>query len=99
MAPHLIQRVTILGTGLIGGSFALALKKYTTGIFIQGWDRASVVNEAHGRRIIDRASSGSLKDALDGAEWVIEDARWRGGRGDELAKEVAHRRVFENAVV
>src|SRR6267378_4295944 len=28
-AGHLISRVTILGTGLIGGSFALALRKYT----------------------------------------------------------------------
>jgi prephenate dehydrogenase len=70
MSPHLIQRVTILGTGLIGGSFALALKKYTTDIFIHGWDRAAVVNEAHGRRIIDRASSGSLKEALAGADLI-----------------------------
>jgi prephenate dehydrogenase len=70
MAPHLIQRVTILGTGLIGGSFALALKKYATDIFIHGWDRASVVNEAHGRRIIDQASSGSVKDAVAGADLV-----------------------------
>ena len=31
---HLINRVTILGTGLIGGSFALALRKYTTGMHI-----------------------------------------------------------------
>lgn len=70
MSPHLIQRVTILGTGLIGGSFALALKKYTTDIFIHGWDRAAVVNEAHGRRIIDRASSGSLKEALAAADLI-----------------------------
>jgi len=70
MSPHLIQRVTILGTGLIGGSFALALKKYTTEIFIRGWDRASVVNQAHGRRIIDQASAGSLKEALDGADLI-----------------------------
>lgn len=70
MSPHLIQRVTILGTGLIGGSFALALKKCTTEIFIHGWDRASVVNEAHGRRIIDRASSGPLKEAVAGADLI-----------------------------
>ena len=70
MSPHLIRRVTILGTGLIGGSFALALKKYTTDIFIHGWDRAAVVNEAHGRRIIDCASSGSLKEALAGADLI-----------------------------
>src|SRR5262245_53041380 len=70
MSPHLIQRVTILGTGLIGGSFALALKKYTTAIFIHGWDRGSVVNQAHGRRIIDQASSGSLKDAVADADLI-----------------------------
>lgn len=70
MSPHLIQRVTILGTGLIGGSFALALKKHTADIFIHGWDRAAVVNEAHGRRIIDRASSGPLKDAIAGADLI-----------------------------
>jgi len=70
MSPHLIQRVAVLGTGLIGGSFALALKKHTTDISIHGWDRAAVVNEAHGRRIIDRASSGSLKEALDGADLI-----------------------------
>jgi prephenate dehydrogenase len=67
---HLIQRVTILGTGLIGGSFALALRKYATDIFIVGWDRASVVNEAHGRRMIDQASSGSLEQAVAGADLI-----------------------------
>jgi len=67
---HLIQRVTILGTGLIGGSFALALRKYTTNIFVHGWDRAGVANEAFGRRIIDQASSGSLKDAVAQADLI-----------------------------
>jgi prephenate dehydrogenase len=70
MSPHLIQRVTILGTGLIGGSFALALKKHTTDIYIHGWDRASVANEAFGRRIIDRASSGPLRDAIAEADLI-----------------------------
>ena len=70
MSPHLIQRVTILGTGLIGGSFALALKKCTTNIFIHGWDRANVANEAFGRRIIDQASSGALKEAVEGADLI-----------------------------
>ena len=70
MSPHLIQRVTILGTGLIGGSFALALKKYTGDVSIHGWDRPSVVNEAQGRRIIDQASSGPLKEALASADLI-----------------------------
>ena len=42
MTPHLITRVTILGTGLIGGSFALALRKYATDLHITGWDRPEV---------------------------------------------------------
>jgi len=70
MSPHLIQRVTILGTGLMGGSFALALKKYTPDIFVHGWDRASVANEAFGRRIIDQASSGPLRDAVAEADLI-----------------------------
>src|SRR5207302_1667876 len=44
-AGHLISRVTILGTGLIGGSFALALRKYTTGMHISGWDRPDIVRK------------------------------------------------------
>ncbi len=70
MSPHLIQRVTILGTGLIGGSFALALKKYTTDISIHGWDRSNVANEAFGRRIIDQASSGPLRYAIAEADLI-----------------------------
>jgi prephenate dehydrogenase len=70
MSPHRIQRVAILGTGLIGGSFALALKKYTSDIFVHGWDRTGVANEAFGRRIIDQAFSGPLKEALAGADLV-----------------------------
>jgi len=70
MSVHLIRRVTILGTGLIGGSFALALKKYTNDLLIHGWDRSGVADEALVRRMIDRSSSGSLKTALDGADLV-----------------------------
>ena len=70
MSPHLIRRVAILGTGLIGGSFALALKKYLTDVFIHGWDRPGVAHEAHGRHMVDQSSSGSLQMALEGADLV-----------------------------
>lgn len=70
MSPHLIQRVTILGTGLIGGSFALALKKYTTDIRIAGWDRAEALREARSRQIIDDAHHGDLAPALRGADLI-----------------------------
>jgi prephenate dehydrogenase len=67
---HLISRVTILGTGLIGGSFALALRKYTTEIQISGWDRADVASEARARGAIDEAYSGELSPALQNADLI-----------------------------
>src|SRR5438309_10993207 len=69
-AGHLISRVTILGTGLIGGSFALALRKYTTGIRICGWDRADVVREAQNRGALDETFSGELAPALQNADLI-----------------------------
>jgi len=70
MSSHLIQRVTILGTCLIGGSFALALKKYTTEIRIAGWDRAETLREARAMQVIDDAHHGDLAPALRGADLV-----------------------------
>jgi len=67
---HLISRVTIVGTGLIGGSFALALHKYTAGMHISGWDRAEVVREAQARGAIDEAFSGDLAPALQNADLI-----------------------------
>src|SRR2546427_3686953 len=69
-AAPLISRVTILGTGLIGGSFALALRKYTTGMHIRGWDRPDVVREAQGRGALDEAFSGELARALQNADLI-----------------------------
>jgi prephenate dehydrogenase len=70
MSPHLITRVSILGTGLIGGSFAYALKKYATDVTIHGWDRAEVVHDAQGRRLIDESSYGSVAHALANADLI-----------------------------
>jgi prephenate dehydrogenase len=69
-SAHLINRVTILGTGLIGGSFALALRKYTTEIHIAGWDRPEVVREAQSRNAIDTAFDAELAPALENADLV-----------------------------
>jgi len=69
-AGHLISRVTILGTGLIGGSFALALRKYATDMRITGWDRAEVIREAHTRGALDEAFSGELAPALQNADLI-----------------------------
>ncbi len=70
MPPHLISRVTILGTGLIGGSFALALRKYTTGTHITGWDRADVVREAQTRGVVDESFFGELAPALKKSDLI-----------------------------
>jgi prephenate dehydrogenase len=69
-SAHLIHRVTILGTGLIGGSFALALKKYATDLHISGWDRAEIVHEAKARGAIDEAHHADLAAALRHANLV-----------------------------
>jgi prephenate dehydrogenase len=70
MTAHLINRVTILGTGLIGGSFALALRKYTTEMHITGWDRPDIVADAQSRGAIDASFSGELAPALENADLV-----------------------------
>jgi prephenate dehydrogenase len=67
---HLIQRVTILGTGLIGGSFGLALKKYATDLHIAGWDRPETAQAAYTSGAIDHAHHGKLADAISGADLV-----------------------------
>jgi prephenate dehydrogenase len=71
MSPaHLINRVSILGTGLIGGSFALALRKYTEGIHITAWDRADTVTRARDLGAADEIFSGELKPAIENADLI-----------------------------
>jgi prephenate dehydrogenase len=95
-SAHLINRVTILGTGLIGGSFALALRKYTTEMHITGWDRPEVVGEAHSRGAIDAAFSAELAPALQNADLVYIALPI--GATLDLVPEVA-RRAAPNALV
>jgi prephenate dehydrogenase len=71
MSPtHLINRVCILGTGLIGGSFALALRKYTEGVHITAWDRADTVARTKDLGAADEIFHGELKPALQSADLV-----------------------------
>src|SRR6202171_818038 len=67
---HLINRVSILGTGLIGGSFALALRKYTKGIHITAWDRPNIVARAKDLGAADEIFSGELKPAIHSADLI-----------------------------
>lgn len=60
------RRVAIIGTGLVGGSFALALRKYFPDISIIGYDRPNVLQSAVARGAIDEAASdlaGALRRA------------------------------------
>jgi prephenate dehydrogenase len=62
-------RVAVLGTGLIGGSFALAARKVFPAIRITGWDKPSVLERALELRIVDDAKA-ELSEALAGADLV-----------------------------
>src|SRR5215470_9307214 len=70
MTTHLIRRVTVLGTGLIGGSFALALRKHLTDIHLSGWDRPDVVREKAVRHAFDETFSGDLSAALANTDLI-----------------------------
>jgi prephenate dehydrogenase len=67
---HLIKRVTILGTGLIGGSFARALRKYTRDIAVVGWDRPEIVLEARKSGAIEEGFFASLEPAIRRADLI-----------------------------
>lgn len=65
-AEPVFARVAVLGTGLVGGSFALALRKYFPAIPIVGWDRPEVLARAEARGAIDEGSTelpAALRDA------------------------------------
>lgn len=63
------KRAAILGTGLIGGSFALALREHSPQTRIMGFDREPALREALERRAIDD-SSNDLAAAVAGADLI-----------------------------
>ncbi len=64
------KQVTIIGTGLIGGSLGLALKKRQLAGRIIGCDRAPVLERAQGCGAIE-AGSTSPADAVRGSDLVV----------------------------
>lgn len=69
--PCTLSKVVIFGVGLIGGSFALALKKQAAVKQVVGVGRhASTLARALNLGIIDVASS-DLADALNGADLIL----------------------------
>jgi prephenate dehydrogenase len=63
------RRVAILGTGLIGGSFALALRKHAPDSVVIGWDKAHVLRHALERDAIHEGL-GELSLAVAGADLI-----------------------------
>jgi prephenate dehydrogenase len=68
---HLIKRVTIVGTGLIGGSLAMALRKYATDLKISGWDRPDVARAAQATGAFAEVFSGDLAPAVREADLIF----------------------------
>lgn len=65
----MFQRIAVLGTGLIGGSFALAVRRYLGDIPMVGWDKPHVLQQARERGAITTAAR-DFASALDGADLV-----------------------------
>jgi prephenate dehydrogenase len=68
MAP-LFSRVAALGTGLIGGSFALAARQAIPGVRVVGWDKPYVLERALELGVIDEGKP-ELAEAVAGADLV-----------------------------
>jgi prephenate dehydrogenase len=65
-----MRQITIIGTGLIGGSLGLALRKHKFIGRIIGCDRASTIERARKRGAIDEGTSNP-GDAVRGSQLVV----------------------------
>jgi prephenate dehydrogenase len=63
------QRIAILGTGLIGGSFGLAARRAMPQARVVGWDRPEILQTAASRGAIEPGVS-ELAQAVKGADLV-----------------------------
>jgi prephenate dehydrogenase len=68
--PVPFNRIAVLGTGLIGGSFALAVRTAFPGVSIAGWDRPEVLKCARAMGAVNEAQP-DLGAALAGANLVF----------------------------
>ena len=68
--PMPIRQITIIGTGLIGGSFALALRKRKFAGRIVGCDREQALKRAKARGVID-IGVVEPTDAVRGSQLVV----------------------------
>jgi prephenate dehydrogenase len=70
MTDFPFNRCAILGTGLIGGSLAGALRQHAPGCTVVGFDRPHVLERAEERDLIDEKAA-SMGAAVDGADLVV----------------------------
>ena len=89
------RRVAIIGTGLIGGSFALALRELFPGAWLVGYSRAGSSERARAAGIVNEATT-DLTAALRGAD-LVYIAMPIGATIDSLA--LIARSVAPNALV
>jgi prephenate dehydrogenase len=66
----MIQRIAILGVGLIGGSLGLAWKKNRAGLMLVGYDAPAVLATALEHGLIDEAAT-TLLEAVRAADLVV----------------------------
>lgn len=66
----MFQQITIIGTGLIGGSFGLAVKAAGNGSRIVGCDRAHVLERARKMGALDSGTEDPL-EAVKGSELIL----------------------------
>ncbi len=65
------MKISIIGLGLIGGSYALSLKKRFKNMTLYGWDQNEAhILEAKKRKIID-VSCSSLEESLEVGDWIL----------------------------
>jgi len=65
-----IHQITIVGTGLIGGSVGLALRAQGFAGTIVGCDKPAVLEVARSRGAIDRVDS-DLQHAIKGSDVIL----------------------------
>ena len=65
-----IRQITIVGTGLIGGSLGLALRRARFAGSVVGCDRRAVLEAAQARGVIDRAEA-DLERAIVGSDLIV----------------------------
>jgi prephenate dehydrogenase len=68
---HQWNRVTVVGCGLIGASFALALKRARLCAVVAGWDASSsVLDEARKRGVIDETDEAFARGAVSSSDLI-----------------------------